>query len=170
MNTPNKLTILRVLLIPVICLLLGLHLMLPAAIVFIVAAVTDFLDGYIARKNKLITNFGKFADPVADKLLVLTAMVSLCQMGLLPAWAVCIVVARELAVDGLRLIAVEQGRVVPAGILGKIKTNTQLLCVLSAMLSLPQAITMTLVILMSAMTLISGIQYFVQLKDVFQNN
>lgn len=170
MNMPNKLTLLRVLLIPVICLLLALRLMLPAAIVFALAAVTDFLDGYIARKNGLITNFGKFADPVADKLLVLTAMIFLCQMELLPAWAVCIVAARELAVDGLRLIAVEQGRVVAAGILGKIKTNIQLLCVLSAMLALPSIVTMILVILMSAMTVISGVQYFVQLKGVFQNN
>lgn len=168
MNLPNKLTVFRVALIPVCCLLLGLHLMYWAAGVFLLAAFTDFLDGYIARKQKLVTVFGKFADPVADKLLVLTAMIFLCGMNLLPAWAVCVVAARELMVDGLRLVAVGKGKVVAAGRLGKLKTNAQFLCVLSAMLSLPDAVTFSLTVLMAALTVISGAQYFIQLKDVFK--
>ena len=168
MNLPNKLTVLRIALIPVCCLLLGLNLMYWAAGVFLLAAFTDFLDGYIARKQKLVTVFGKFADPVADKLLVLTAMIFLCQMDLLPAWAVCVVAARELMVDGLRLVAVNKGKVVAAGLLGKLKTNAQFLCVLSAMLSLPYAATFALTVLMAALTVISGAQYFIQLKDVFK--
>lgn len=167
MNLPNKLTIFRVALIPVCCLLLGLNLMTWAAGVFLLAAFTDFLDGYIARKQGLVTVFGKFADPVADKLLVLTAMIFLTEMGLLPAWAVCIVAARELMVDGLRLVASGKGKVVAAGLLGKLKTNAQFLCVLSAMLALPELVTLILTILMAALTLISGAQYFIQLKDVF---
>lgn len=168
MNLPNKLTLFRVALIPVCCLLLGLNLMPWAALVFVVAALTDFLDGYIARKQKLVTTFGKFADPVADKLLVLTAMIFLTQMRLLPAWAVCVVAARELAVDGLRLVAAGRGKVVAAGMLAKIKTNTQFFCVLSAMLSFPGWLTQTLTIVMAALTVISGAQYFISLKDVFK--
>lgn len=169
MNLPNKLTVFRILLIPVCCVLLYLNLMVWAAAVFFVAALTDFLDGYIARRQGLVTVFGKFADPVADKLLVLTSMVFLCGMGLLPAWAVCIVVARELLVDGLRLVCVDKGKVVAAGWLGKLKTNFQIFCVLSAMLSLPSWLTMALTIVMAVLTLVSGAQYFYQLRDVFKD-
>ena len=169
MNLPNKLTLFRVVLIPVCCLLLGLGLMYWAAAVFILAALTDFLDGYIARKQKLVTTFGKFADPVADKLLVLTAMIFLVQMARLPAWAVCIVVARELAVDGLRLVAASKGKVVAAQMLGKLKTNAQFLCVLSAMLSLPMGLTLSLTVLMAVLTVVSGVQYFWNLRDVLMD-
>ena len=114
MNLPNRLTLLRILLIPVCCALIALHEHVWAAGVFAVGVLTDFLDGQIARKRNLITVFGKFADPVADKLLVLTAMIMLTEQGLLPAWAVCVVAARELAVDGLRLVASGKGQVVAA--------------------------------------------------------
>ena len=110
MNLPNKLTLLRICLIPLCLLLWALGFPIPAAIAFAVAAITDFFDGYIARKQNIVTVFGKFADPVADKVLVLTAMVFLCADGHLPAWAVSIVAARELLVDGLRLVGQNQNQ------------------------------------------------------------
>ena len=169
MNLPNKLTLLRILLIPVCLLLWALGQPIFSAAVFAVAALTDFLDGYIARKQNIITVFGKFADPVADKILVLTAMVFLCADGILPAWAVCVVAARELMVDGLRLVAVGKGTVIAAGWLGKIKTNLQFFCILAGML-LPKGhwITLALTIAMAVMTVWSGADYFWKAKDVFR--
>ncbi len=171
MNLPNKLTLLRIALIPVCLLLWALHQPVLAAVVFALAAATDFLDGYIARKNNLVTVFGKFADPVADKILVLTAMIFLCADGRLPAWAVCIVAARELMVDGLRLVAVGKGSVIAAGWLGKIKTNLQFACILCGML-LAQGhwITLALSCLMAAMTVWSGANYFLGARNIFKND
>ena len=170
MNLPNKLTILRIVMIPVCLLLWALRQNVGAAAVFALAAATDFLDGYIARKRNIVTVFGKFADPVADKILVLTAMIFLCADGCLPAWAVCVVAARELMVDGLRLVAVGRGSVIAAGWLGKIKTNLQFFCVLSAML-LPKGhwVTLVLSILMAVMTVWSGAQYFWASRRVFRD-
>ena len=168
MNLPNKLTILRVAMIP-LCLLfalLGFHT--AAAGVFALAALTDLLDGHIARKHNMVTNFGKFADPVADKILVLSVMIVLLYQGLFPWWAVCVVAIRELAVDGLRLVAVEQGLVIPAGKLGKFKTNAQIFAVLAALLFLPGWLVMALAVIMSILTVISGIQYFYGARSVFQ--
>lgn len=167
MNLPNRLTLLRILLIPVCCVLIALKEYAWAAGVFAVAALTDFLDGKIARKRNLITVFGKFADPVADKLLVLTAMIMLTEQGLLPAWAVCIVAARELAVDGLRLVASGKGQVVAARMPGKIKTTLQFLCVLSALLPVPRVICTVLTIAMAVLTVVSGALYFTSLRGVF---
>ncbi len=167
MNLPNKLTILRVLLIPLCILLVVLGLNIWAAILFIIACITDFLDGYLARKDKIVTNFGKFADPVADKILSLCLMIVLVVYSRFPWWAACVVAARELAVDGLRLVAVEQGIVIPAGILGKVKTNFQFLCVLSSLLKLPQSLTVALCALMSLLTVISGAQYFIASRGLF---
>ncbi len=171
MNLPNKLTLIRVALIPVCLLLWALGLHAWAAAVFALAAITDFLDGYIARKQHIVTTFGKFADPVADKLLVLTAMIFLVADHRLPAWAVCIVAARELMVDGLRLVSAGKGKVIAAGWLGKIKTNLQLFCVLSAML-LPAGnwLPTVLTLLMAGMTLVSGAQYFWASRDVFRED
>ena len=168
MNLPNKLTLLRIVMIPVCLALWALGQPVAAAAVFALAAATDFLDGYIARKRNIVTVFGKFADPVADKVLVLTAMVFLCADGHLPAWAVSIVAARELLVDGLRLVAAGKGNVIAAGWLGKIKTNAQYFCVLSGML-LPKGhfVTLALAILMSVMTVWSGAQYFWASRKVF---
>ena len=170
MNLPNKLTLLRICLIPLCLLLWALDLPIPAAITFAVAAITDFFDGYIARKRNIVTVFGKFADPVADKVLVLTAMVFLCADGHLPAWAVSIVAARELLVDGLRLVAAGKGNVIAAGWLGKIKTNLQYFCVIAAMV-LPKGhwLTLTLTILMAIMTVWSGWQYVWGHREIFKN-
>ena len=170
MNLPNKLTLLRICLIPVCLTLWAMGLPVWAAAVFALAALTDFLDGYIARKRGIVTVFGKFADPVADKILVLTSMIFLCADGRIPAWAVCIVAARELTVDGLRLVAAGGGKVIAAGWLGKIKTNLQFFCVLAAML-LPQGhiVTLILTVAMAIMTLWSGGQYLWAYRDVIRS-
>ena len=131
MNLPNKLTLLRILLVPVVVALLlcakDNTLIYAAGILFILASVTDFLDGYLARKNDQITNFCKFMDPLADKLLICSVLICMTAMGVTPAWAVIVIVAREFAISGLRLIAVEKGVVLAASNLGKRKTNAQTL-------------------------------------------
>ncbi len=171
MNLPNRLTLLRICLIPV-CVCFQLLDMYPWALgVFLAAAFTDFLDGYLARKNDQVTTFGKFADPVADKLLVLCAMIVLSSQGRLAAWCVCVVAARELAVDGLRLVAAGQKKVVAARMAGKIKTCLQMLCVVLCMLSAfvpvaPYLVTVSSVS-MAAATVYSGFLYFRDLKGVF---
>ena len=137
MNLPNKLSLLRVLLIPVMVLLMyipGVACIFLSTAVFGLAAFTDYLDGHIARRDGLMTDFGKFIDPVADKLLNLSAMIMLIHAGLLPAFVVIIILARELAVDGLRMVAVGQGRVIAAGKLGKIKTASQMVVIIFLML------------------------------------
>lgn len=167
MNLPNKLTLLRVALIPLCIILVLAGWRLPAAIIFILAALTDFLDGYIARKQKIVTNFGKFADPVADKILSLSMMIVLIPTMGFPWWGAAIVAARELAIDGLRLVAVEQGVVIPAGKLGKIKTNVQFLSILSSLLSWASWLTQTLTIIMSILTIVSGLEYFLGSRQLF---
>lgn len=170
MNLPNKLTVLRVAMIPLCLLFILLGWYIPAAIVFALASATDYLDGYIARRDKLVTNFGKFADPVADKVLVLSVMVVLLAQGYYAWWGVVIVAVRELMVDGLRLVAVEQGIVIPAGKLGKVKTVAQMFSVMSALMFLPGWITLVLTILMSVLTAVSGWQYFNGGRALFKLN
>lgn len=167
MNLPNKLTLGRICMIPLCVLFIALGWYFVAAVVFALAAATDWLDGYLARKHNLVTTFGKFADPVADKLLVLTAIAMLVEKGMLPGWALCVLLIRELAVDGLRLVAAGKNIVVAASWWGKIKTNLQIFCVLSALLSLPGWITWTLTVLMVIATIGSGLDYFNGLKHVF---
>ena len=167
MNVPNRLTILRILLVPVCLLLAGYDHYLAAAIVFALACATDTLDGHIARKKKLITNFGKFADPIADKILVLSMMIVLCYKHMLPVWLPVILVFRELLVDGLRMVAAEQGRVVAAGWSGKVKTACQMVLIICALLFGGGALTRVFSILVAALTLYSGAEYFWKLKDLF---
>ena len=171
MNTPNKLSLLRVALIPVMVLFMylpGWPMILLSAAVFGAAAYTDYLDGHIARRDNIVTDFGKFIDPVADKLLNLSAMMMLTHCGLLPQWAVIVILARELAVDGLRMVAVGQGRVIAAGKLGKIKTVTQIVAIILFLLfgrvfGAPDFILGTLAIIAAVvMTLWSGVDYFVR--------
>lgn len=129
MNLPNKLTMARVVMIPVFLVLLYLGLYWPALGVFVVASLTDMLDGKIARKYHLVTDFGKFADPLADKLLVTSAFVWFVEVGVMPAWICFIILAREFIVTGLRIVAIEKGRVIAAGMLGKIKTTIQMVSI-----------------------------------------
>ena len=169
MNLANKLTCFRVVLIPVFLVLLYLDFpghLIAALVVFIVASLTDTADGYIARHYDMVTEFGKFMDPLADKLLVMAAMVWFVAAGWMPAWAFFIVIARELAVTGLRLIAVEQGRVIAAGWSGKVKTAATMVCIclLLAFPGFVLAVVCTAVILVT--TVWSGVEYFVRNRDV----
>ena len=132
MNLPNKITISRILLIPIFIIVL--YLPIPyreiiALAIFIIAAATDGIDGHIARSRNLVTNFGKFLDPLADKLLVTAALVALVGMQRIPSWIVTVIIAREFAVTGIRLLAVGEGRVIAASMLGKIKTVTQIIAI-----------------------------------------
>jgi len=170
MNIANKLTMLRVALIPVFLLILywGFpYSQYVALAVFILASLTDYVDGYLARSRNLVTDFGKFMDPLADKVLVITAMLWFVQTGVLPAWAVAIVILREFAVSGMRLIAVEKGRVIAAGWSGKIKTASTMVCLCILFIPLPAILNWLCVIVIVGTTLWSGIEYFVKNRDVF---
>ena len=173
MNLPNKLSIARAVCIPVIVLLLYIRdpgCRIAAGILFILACLTDFLDGRIARKRNLVTDFGKFIDPVADKLLVLTTLIMLIHRGMMPAWVVIVVLCRELSVDGLRMVAVTQGKVIAAGPLGKWKTACQMVLI-SAMLILDLSFStswpiMVLTGIMVLLTVVSAVDYFVRNRSV----
>lgn len=132
MNLPNKITISRILLVPIFMIVLFLpipYASLIAALIFVIAAATDGIDGHIARSTNTVTNFGKFLDPLADKLLVASALIALVGQGKLPSWVAVIIIAREFIVTGLRLIAVNEGKVIAAGMSGKIKTVTQIIAI-----------------------------------------
>ena len=191
MNLPNKLTVFRMILIPVFMLVLSLspdwgtltvggatlpvtHLV--AAIIFIGASLTDLADGKIARKHHLVTNFGKFADPLADKLLVMTALIYFVQFDWVPGWMVAIIVIRELAITGLRTLIVENnGKVLAAAMPGKIKTASQMVSIsffllhdiFFAMINVPFAMIMMWIALIA--TIYSGIDYFYKNRDVFSD-
>ena len=173
MNLPNKLSIARVLCIPAITVLLyfpGRECQLIACGLFILASITDFLDGRIARKRGLVTDFGKFIDPLADKLLVLATLIMLVRAGLMEAWVTVLILCRELAVDGLRMVAVGQGKVIAAGRIGKWKTTFQMVTI-AAILLFNKACFATwytgiLTGVSVALTLWSGVDYFVKNKSV----
>ncbi len=138
MNLPNKLTLLRVFIVPAVAAILligrGNGAETAALILYIAAMATDYADGYLARKYQLITNFGRFMDPLADKLLVLSVLICMVSLGKAPAWAVILVLAREISISGFRLIAAERGIVISAGKLGKIKTTLQNFWIVSLLL------------------------------------
>ncbi|MCB6994442.1 CDP-diacylglycerol--glycerol-3-phosphate 3-phosphatidyltransferase [bacterium 210820-DFI.6.37] len=129
MNLPNKLTLLRIIAIPVFIVVLLMGHRYIATIIFICASITDMLDGHIARKYNLVTNFGKLMDPLADKLLVMAALVCLVELSDVAGWMVIVILAREFAVTGLRQVAASEGIVIAAGITGKIKTITQMIAI-----------------------------------------
>ena len=169
MNLPNKLTIARIALIPVLVILMyveGPVAQYAAAAVFALASFTDFLDGHIARSQGIVTDLGKFLDPIADKLLVLSCYIMLVWQGLLPAFVVILILARELCVDGLRLIAVTKGKVIAAGKLGKLKTVSQIVLALwLLLLRRPiggDVIGYILLGWVVIITLWSGVDYFVK--------
>ena len=166
MTTASKITLLRVVMIPVFMVLLLNGLPWWALAVFIIASLTDFVDGYIARHYHQVSDFGKFLDPLADKLLVISAMVIFVQWGRMPGWVLMVVLTREFAVTGLRLVAVGGGRVIAAGWSGKIKTACTMagLCVMIAF-SRPALDTAVYLIILVT-TLVSGVEYFVRNWDV----
>ena len=173
MNTANKLTMLRVALIPVFLILLYLRFpfhMYFALTVFILASVTDFVDGYIARHYNQVTDFGKFMDPIADKVLVISAMVMFVSWGRMPAWILVVVIARELAVSALRMIAVDNGRVIAAGWSGKVKTASTMVCICIMLLLCIQPLDWVCNGVILVTTAYSGIEYFVKNRDVLNWN
>ena len=170
MNTANKLTMLRVVLIPVFMLLAYSQMLTEAFIVYIIACVTDFADGYVARHYNQTTNFGKFMDPLADKVLVLSAMCFFVDMDIMPGWIVAIVLFREFAVSGMRLIAVEQGKVIAAAWSGKIKTACTMICLSALMLFWRiEAVRILAPALILITTVYSGAEYLWKNRDVFKN-
>ncbi len=177
MNLPNRLTIIRVLLIPffVFFMLASFGPMgdYIALAIFIVASLTDMLDGMIARKYNLITNFGKFMDPLADKLLVCSAMICLVDLGRIPSWIVIIIIAREFIISGFRLVAADKGVVIAAGMIGKVKTVFQMAMIILMILNLsnPVFVTITTVIMYAALalTIISLIDYLFKNRDVLKD-
>ena len=178
MNLANKLTMIRIFLVPIFLIFMAVK-DIPygkelATLIFILASLTDKLDGYIARSRNQITNFGKFMDPLADKLLVTAALVSLVELQIVPSWVAIIIIAREFAVSGLRTIAASEGKVIAASYWGKIKTVIQIVAIIAALLNLsyvhPMLKTLTNVSMAAAViiTIISGIDYFVKNKGAIR--
>ena len=168
MNLPNKLTLLRIIMI--LPFLLVLYQDVPGAAyialaIFILASLTDMLDGKIARKHNLITDFGKFADPLADKMLVTAAMIWFVENGQMPGWALLIVILREFAVSGLRMVASDKGRVIAAGWSGKVKTASTMVCIVIMFLPIPAPLNWACIAVIVATTIWSGVEYFVKNKD-----
>ncbi|MBR0207315.1 MAG: CDP-diacylglycerol--glycerol-3-phosphate 3-phosphatidyltransferase [Oscillospiraceae bacterium] len=177
MTTANKLTIVRVVLIPVFLVLAYTGHMRWALAVFVLASLTDLLDGYIARRCNQITDFGKFMDPLADKVLVMAAMCYFVEVGRMPGWALAIVLLREFAVSGMRLVAVEQGRVIAAAFSGKIKTAATMICLCLMLFfdppglgdSAPDFIAQFSTAVILVTTVWSGAEYFWKNRDVFRH-
>ncbi len=171
MNLPNKLTVLRVLMIPFfVAALMGeggssQTLRWVAAAIFVAASLTDFLDGKIARKYNLVTNFGKFMDPLADKLLVCSALICLIELGQLPAWMVIIIISREFIISGFRLVASDNGVVIAASYWGKFKTTFQMIAVILKILNVP-----TLAVITDLCVWIALILTVVSLADYLMKN
>jgi CDP-diacylglycerol--glycerol-3-phosphate 3-phosphatidyltransferase len=172
LNLPNALTMLRILAVPVVVVALldetpnGDTL---AAIVFALAAFTDGLDGYLARSRDAVTNFGKLVDPLADKLLITAALVSLVSLGRCPAWVAMVIIAREFAVTTLRAVAAERGVVIQASWLGKVKTALQIAAVFGLIAADPSPLGVDLLVYAAvAMTVISGVDYFFGFRRMSQ--
>ena len=177
MNLPNKLTLFRVILIPFFLLFLltdlaGGYSRWIALGIFAVASLTDLLDGKIARKYHLVTNFGKFMDPLADKLLVSSAMIAFVELGQMPAWVVIIIISREFAISGFRLIASDNHVVIAASWWGKFKTATQMIMVILMIVNIEQLALVTEIVMWVALalTLISMIDYFIKNREVMKGS
>lgn len=169
MTTASKITLARVAMIPFFFVTMLWDFsghMIVSLIIFAVASATDWIDGYIARTYNQVSDFGKFLDPLADKLLVIAAMTIFVQWGQMPAWALMIVLTREFAVTGLRLVAVEGGRVIAAAMSGKIKTFATMVCVMLMMLSIPDIVNTICIAVIVITTVVSGVEYFVKNSDV----
>lgn len=176
MNLPNKLTMLRVIMIPFFIV----FLLIPitpydkwiALAIFILASLTDLLDGKIARKYNLVTNFGKFMDPLADKLLVCAALICLIELDKIPAWMVIIIIAREFIISGFRLVASDNGVVIAASYWGKFKTTFQMVavCLLIADISAIHVVTQIVLWIAVILTVVSLVDYLVKNKNVMKEN
>lgn len=176
MNLPNKLTVLRVLMIPFFVFFMlyphtGGWMKWAALIIFVLASLTDLLDGKIARKYNLITNFGKFMDPLADKLLVCSALICFVATGQVPAWVVIVIISREFIVSGFRLIASDKGIVLAAGMSGKIKTVLQMIMTILVIADIPgfEWIEQLFIYASLIMTVVSLADYLYHNQDVLKN-
>ena len=181
MNLPNKLTILRICLIPffVLCVKMpSTGMQIAAVAIYVVACATDALDGHIARSRGLVTNFGKFMDPIADKLLVMSAMIVLTAQHRMPDWVCILMLAREFLVSGFRLVAVENGVVIAAGPLGKLKTVFQMVSTVALMLLVPMdgsgggvpgVIANVLMYVALVLTVVSGADYIIRNRDCIKD-
>ncbi len=195
MNLANKLTMIRIFLVPIFLIFIAVK-NIPygtfiATFIFIIASLTDQLDGYIARSRNQVTNFGKFMDPLADKLLVTAALISLVELQVIPAWATVVIIAREFAVSGLRTIAASEGKVIAASNWGKLKTVTQIIAIIFLLIQVNVASSKYLISLVSGsdifknvvtygpkfalflavlMTIISGYDYFVKNMKIIDTN
>ena len=169
MTTASKITLVRVVFIPLLMILMYLSggcaniWMWLSLAVFIIASITDYIDGHIARSRNQVTDFGKFLDPLADKLLVIAAMSMFCQWGMMPAWALMLVLTREFAVTGLRLVAVGKGKVIAAGWSGKVKTASTMIgiCVWMAFPGIVWLAWLIIAVIVLT-TVYSGVEYFIQ--------
>lgn len=175
MNLPNKLTIFRVVLIPFFLVFLMAEIFGEpdkwiALAIFIVASLTDLLDGKIARKYDLVTDFGKFMDPLADKLLTCSAMIAMIELGRMPAWIVIVIIAREFTISGFRLIAADNGKVIAASYWGKFKTTFQMIMVILMIVDLPllQVVTTIIMYVALILTVVSLVDYLVKNRDVMK--
>lgn len=179
MNLPNKISIARILLIPVLVFFLlspleigtvfGLETnIFIALLIFVFASLTDWVDGYLARKLNLVTNFGKFIDPLADKLLMTAGFIALVEMGLAPAWMVIVILSREFAVTGLRVIAAKEGIVIAAGYSGKVKTTVQIVTIIVLLINLSPLLNSVMLWASVIITIYSGAEYFIQNKAVLK--
>lgn len=173
MNIPNKLTVLRMLLVPFFMIIYAIdgipYNAAIAAVIFIFASITDWLDGYLARKNNLVTNFGKFMDPLADKLLVTGALLCMMDKGIVSLWVVMIILSREFLVTGLRLVAVSKGIVIAAGKLGKLKTVVQLIAIITAFISKEQIVIDILMYISVFLTALSGVMYLYENRNILRD-
>lgn len=174
MNTPNKLTVFRMVMVPFLVLFMltgwgGAANRYLCLAIFVVASITDWFDGYLARKNNLITNFGKFMDPLADKLLVCSAMICMISLGRLPAWFVIVIIAREFIISGFRLIAAENGVVIAANYWGKFKTVSQMIMIILLIMNwggVFDILEQFFIWLSLALTVISLVTYIIQNRQV----
>lgn len=169
MNLANKLTMLRVVMIPAFVIVLYADFegcRYVALALFAIASFTDFLDGYIACSRNLVTDFGKFMDPLADKVLVMTAMLMFVSWGQMPAWVLAVVLARELAVSGLRMIAATEGKVIAAAWSGKVKTASTMVCIILMLLPIPPVLNTVCWGIILVTTVYSGVEYFTKNKHV----
>ncbi|MCI5598393.1 MAG: CDP-diacylglycerol--glycerol-3-phosphate 3-phosphatidyltransferase [Ruminococcus sp.] len=178
MNLPNKLTVSREIMIPIFVIVLLFNIVPApinryiAVIIFMAASFTDYLDGHLARKYNLVTNFGKFMDPLADKLLVSAALISMVSLGDIPAWIVIIIISREFIITGFRLIAVENGIVIAASWWGKIKTVSQMIMIIVVLSGIGgvagHALGRILIYVAAFFTVVSGVDYIIKNIDVLK--
>lgn len=175
MNLPNKLTLIRIVLVPVcMALMLTGHFYIALG-VFIVASITDFFDGYIARRDNLVTSFGKIMDPLADKILVFGALLCFLQLGFINAWCVVIILAREFFVTGMRVVAVDKGKVIAASWWGKVKTNVQIFSVILGFLTFASGNGVAVLVgqigiyIATAFTMASWVAYIFENIEVFKD-